>query len=133
MPRIDATYLHHVAARVESLERSIAFYQALLGFEVLRIYESAGRPTIVHLREPDSSCVLELIGPEARTFSDRVHLGVSCRDLGALEGRLAEWNSTTSIHRVSVGREQMLFFRDPDGLLIEANNSLPVADVYLPD
>lgn len=133
MSRADDAHVHHVALRVESIERSIAFYRALLGFEVLRAYPPDGRPEIVHLREPGSRIVLELIGPDARTLPDRVHLGIRCRDLAPLAERLADWDVTASLHRVSLGDENILFFRDPDGHLIEANDSLPAADVHLPD
>lgn len=133
MPRTDAARVHHIAAHVESVERSIAFYRALFGFEVVRMYESDGRPALVHLRQPGSPCLLELIGPQARAFPDRIHLGFSCRDLARLEERLAGWDATAWIHRLSVGQEKMLFFRDPDGLLIEANDRLPQSNVHLPD
>jgi len=119
------TRLHHVALRVASIEVSAAFYATAFGFDIVREYHDDGRRVIVHLRQRGSPYVVELIERQPPTIPpDRFHLGMSTSDVAALETHLRHIHPLRWTQRADVGRERILFFRDPDGLLIEANDGL---------
>lgn len=117
--------LHHVALRVAAIERSAAFYRTTLGFEIVKEHHVDGRRVIARLQQPGSSCTLELIEHQPPTVpGDRIHLGLSTPNIAALDARLRQHDAGIWTERIDVGNERILFFRDPDGLLIEANDGL---------
>lgn len=112
--------IHHVSLIVSKVEKSLAFYQTLLGLEVEE------RPELpfpgAWLKIGDQQLhLLELPNPDPVSGRpqhggrDR-HLAMSVRDLNALADRLDQ--AGIALTRSKSGRAA-LFFRDPDGNALE--------------
>jgi len=117
---------HHVALTVRSLDSSVAYYCNVFGFEVVHSHCADGRGVITHLRQPDSSFILELIQGDQNTSITQpaVHLGFACTDISRVEQQLRQYNPGVSLSRTRVGTEHILIVRDEDGYLIELNDGL---------
>lgn len=129
--------MNHVGHCVTDLDRSIAFYTSVLGFEVERRLEVPDSPsdrllsvpapvglTAVYLR--NDGFVLELLhfdrpgNPPARQRAlnepGLTHLSVSVDDLAATVERAREFGGQ-AVPESDIGLA--VFVRDPDGQLIE--------------
>jgi catechol 2,3-dioxygenase-like lactoylglutathione lyase family enzyme len=141
----DIGALHHTGLTVSSLDRSVAFYRDVLGFEVLAeqekqggyLAEIVGYPDVhvkmAHLRLPASDHRLELfeyVQPtgEAGAHEPRMvgptHLCMLVDDLPSVHARLedagVEFFSRpvlvdTGINTGGYG----VYLRDPDGIILE--------------
>jgi catechol 2,3-dioxygenase-like lactoylglutathione lyase family enzyme len=104
MPRID-----HVAVETQDPAATAAFYARVLG---ARIVETEGHPVMAYLG-PTSFAFHEPGGPGGHTairVTDEERKELKLR----LDGEGVEWEERD--HEIAVG----LFFRDPDGRLVEA-------------
>ena len=121
MPRLDG--ILETALYVEDLDRSVRFYQALFGFEIVAsgdrlIALAAGPRQILLLFKKRASLDLPLT-PHDGEGQLHVAFAIPRAELGAWEAWLAE-------HRVEVVERKewplggtSLYFRDPDQHLLE--------------
>ena len=116
--------MHHVTLRVEDLERSAAFYESVLGFEVQRLGDLAiftAGSTIVALRPPLEGT------PDGDRFSEyRIgvdHLAFAVPDRAALDEALeplrAAGVETEGVETDPVLNKEYVAFRDPDNVQLE--------------
>lgn len=118
--------LHHVSLRVRDAQASAAFYRAHFGFAAALELRQADHRPILHLEAPGTGVRIELIEAAGDAASaDTVHLGFSCRDLDALVAAMRASGVCVASGPLRVGAERIVFFRDPDGYLIELNDGLP--------
>ena len=131
MPPFDVLRLDHLVLRVADVERSIAFYRALLGCEVVKRRDDLG---LVHLRAGVSMIDLISIdgtlgraggaapGAEARNV-DHLCLRVEPYDAAAIERHLAAHGVACSGRAErnygAEGEGPSIYFADPDGNQIE--------------
>ena len=138
--------LQHTGFTVADLERSLAFYRDVLGFEVLAEGEREGgyfaeivgypdthvRMALVRPRGSDHHLELfQYLSPEPRTVSleprlvGATHVCLIVDDLPALYGRLSDAGVDTFFTppvEVDAGINQggfALYLRDPDGIILE--------------
>jgi catechol 2,3-dioxygenase-like lactoylglutathione lyase family enzyme len=145
--------MHHTGLTVSDLERSIAFYRDLLGFEVLMTQEKeggylgeiVGYPDVyvkmAHLALPGSEHRLELFeyvrpAGEARALEPKhvgaTHVCMTVDDIQAVYERLrsagvdfftAPVLVDSGVNKGKVG----VYFRDPDGIILELFQPTPSA------
>ena len=129
------TRVIHVNVNVLDLERSIAFYHAALGCDVVDRQESdsyeEGHLRLAYVRAPDSPIEFELseYAGQSEPYDygpgrfGNAHVAVAVDDLEAEHARMSALaSSITPIERhVANGRLQCRYFfvRDPDGFPIE--------------
>jgi len=115
-----------VSLRVRSAEESAEFYGKLLGFEKTLRHDVPGGGVIYHLAQDESSTILEVIqdGRPISSPGDNVHLGFSCSQMNQVLDEIVKLGLDIDRGPLTIGRETMLFLRDPDGYLIEINNNL---------
>ncbi len=122
---MKAHYLGHVVFYVKDLERSLAFYRDLLGFqEVGRIFNGAAA-ALTSGRTHHELLLIEVgdaPGPPAGSRRGLYHIGIKVGDsLGELRAAKNELETSgiaidgMSDHTVS----QSLYLRDPDGNEVE--------------
>src|SRR5687767_586063 len=100
--------LHHLSVCATSLDRTISFYQSLLGFTVVKRYAAVGGPAVAHLRQGDSPFVLELLEAAPPVpAADLIHLGFCARSIPDLEARLLGANGGLRTSRRRVGSENI--------------------------
>jgi catechol 2,3-dioxygenase-like lactoylglutathione lyase family enzyme len=145
---IQASAVSHVAVCVRNLEQSLGFYRDLLGFEVTKdevqdtstgglphLYHDRHRQRrVVHLRYGGRNSVPFLVLTEhpGETLSgtpimlDQVgisHISFTVPNVEALTQRLlaagAETCGPADAFRDASGRIRTVFFRDPDGILVQ--------------
>jgi catechol 2,3-dioxygenase-like lactoylglutathione lyase family enzyme len=104
MARID-----HVAVESEDANRTAGFYERLLGARIVR---AEGHPVMAYMQS-GALAIHEPGGP-----GPHVAFRVSGEERAELQRRLedAGVEATERDHEIAVG----LFFRDPDGRLVEA-------------
>jgi catechol 2,3-dioxygenase-like lactoylglutathione lyase family enzyme len=117
MPKLDA--LLESSLYVEDLARSVRFYEAVLGLEViasdgerLRALGVAGRQVLLLFKK----------GASADHDGDgRLHVAfaIPAAELAAWEQRLAERGVAIESRTTWPRGGQSLYFRDPDGHLLE--------------
>jgi catechol 2,3-dioxygenase-like lactoylglutathione lyase family enzyme len=144
----DLTRLHHTGLTVADLDRALAFYRDLLGFEVVLEQEKeggylgaiVGRPDahvrMAHVKLPESDHRLELfqyLRPPGVTPPERLepwqigptHVCLIVGDLAALHERLQAAGVDSFLSPpvdVDTGANaggKALYLRDPDGTLLE--------------
>jgi catechol 2,3-dioxygenase-like lactoylglutathione lyase family enzyme len=120
-PRLDG--LLEVSLYVEDMDRSVAFYKTLLGFEIVASHErlralGAGGHQVLLLFKRGASARLER-GAHDASGQQHVAFAVPASDLDAWTARLREKGvaveETVRWPRGGVS----VYFRDPDGHLIE--------------
>jgi lactoylglutathione lyase len=119
----------HVSIRASDMDRSLSFYQDLLGMELVRRRPiPQNRAEIAFLRSPKGEFALELTHYDDqkefeqadymnRTFD---HLAFKVRDLRGLVQRVKDdgYTVTDEPFELSPGH-WLAFIEDPDGTLIE--------------
>ena len=119
----------HVSIRASDMERSLSFYQDLLGMELIRRRPiPKNRAEIAFLRSPGSDFALELTHYydqkefKQADYMDRTfdHLAFGVKDLRGLVNRVRTegYNVTDEPFELSPGH-WLAFIEDPDGTLIE--------------
>ena len=122
---LTLTY-HHVALHARSAEASFSFYQRLFNYRQVLRHESAGGGAILHLAQDHGAPILEIIEEQEPPHvpEQAVHLGFSCSNMKELLDRLQKLEVKIERGPLTVGKETLLFIRDPDGYLIEINDGL---------
>lgn len=145
---IQAAAISHVALCVRSLAQSLQFYRDILGFQVTKdevqdtsrgglphlYHDHHTRRRVVHLRYGDAQSVPFLVLTEhpGDTVSgtpimlDQVgisHVSFTVPDVEAVTKRLLAHGAQTcgpaDAFRDAQGRLRTVFFRDPDGILVQ--------------
>lgn len=117
---------HHISLRVINLEKSAKFYQRLFGYQEILRHESSARGLVLHLAQAANAPVLELIQTKEpfKPITNSFHLGFSCKKIEVFIGQLLEMNLSIERGPFTVAQETIIFMKDPDGYLIEINDSL---------
>jgi catechol 2,3-dioxygenase-like lactoylglutathione lyase family enzyme len=142
MPVIKS--IHHTAFTVSNLERSIAFYRDILGMKILWDSVQAGIAYKGPVCDQITGCpgteqhlvylaigegILELVEysptgklPENHKASDigASHVCFKTDDIEALYKKLVANNVTVHCRPQNRGELSVFYFRDPDGIILEA-------------
>ncbi len=122
--------LRHAAIRVRDMGRSLPFYREILGFDLEwqpdpeNAYLTSGTDNIA-LHQAESGHV-----PSGRQTLD--HLGLAVRNAGEVD----QWAEYLTARGVEIAQEprthrdgaRSLYFRDPDGTLIQLIHHPPIAN-----
>jgi len=132
----------HVAITVRDMQRSVAFYRDLLGFDVLgQLLVNEGRTKLVYLRSGGAYVELfEYRDHDAETavgVPDTVggfkHLALQTDDVDGLAARLKAAGIEFTLDPLDAeGGVRLAFFRDPDGNLLEIVSGLPSLTAFEP-
>lgn len=126
-PPVDTHGLTHVALAVRDPQRSLHFYQAVLG--VVTVYEEGG---FVQAQTPGSRDVL-VFERKPRAAGKRggvAHFGFRLkrpRDIDRAIAAIRAAGGTILDHGEFVAGEPYVFFRDPDGYEVEIWYELPTS------
>ena len=132
-PATTARGVHHVALLSQDVERTIHFYQGLLGFPLTDLFENRDYPGSTHF-------FFDIGNGNALAFFDfpRLDLGGYAEVLGGLHhlaisvppDRWEELRRRLDDAGVAVERiDSSLYFRDPDGARVELISD-PLGDLY---
>jgi catechol 2,3-dioxygenase-like lactoylglutathione lyase family enzyme len=140
--------IHHTSFTVSQMERSIKFYRDLFGMKVVWDSLQAGVPykgpladkvtgcpgteqRIVYLSMGDSLLELVQYTPTGKPLSDNkasdtgsCHVCFTTDNIQELYGKLS--NKGVSLHCIpqNLGHAWVMYFRDPDGIILEAREEL---------
>ncbi|KAL2929470.1 Lactoylglutathione lyase [Bienertia sinuspersici] len=123
--------------RCHSIEKSLDFYQNVLGFSPIRRPHSLNFPGAwlfnygigIHLLQSDDHC-----NPTVRVINPKDnHISFQCENMATVERRLKEMQIELVKNTVVEGgiTVDQLFFHDPDGLMIEICDcdNLPIVPI----
>ena len=126
-PESTARGVHHAAFICSDVERTINFYQGLLGFPLVELFENRDYPGSAHLffdlGHGNLLAFFDFPGYEHPEFHETLggvqHVAISMapENFVALKGRLAEAGVT--YRGPDLGVENSVYVADPDGLQIE--------------
>ncbi|KAG2567713.1 uncharacterized protein LOC120683649 [Panicum virgatum] len=123
--------LNHVSFQCASVEESAAFYQRVLGFQLVKRPASLdprgawlhGYGMGIHLlqRGSDDPDAPPVARPPAAIDPKGNHISFQCADMGLMKARLGDMRLEFVAARVRDGETvvEQLFFHDPDGNMIE--------------
>ncbi|KNA19963.1 hypothetical protein SOVF_056530 [Spinacia oleracea] len=129
--------LNHISIRCRSVEKSLNFYQNVLGFFRIRRPGSLnfhgawlfGYGIGIHLLESDDDSIGKHTPVRGINPKDN-HISFQCENVAMVESTLKEMEIDCVKNRVMEGgiSVDQLFFHDPDGFVIEVCdcNNLPV-------
>ncbi len=133
-PASSARGLHHTALICADVERTVLFYQDVLGFPLTEIVENRDYPGSSHfffdIGNGNLLAFFDLpgldLGPYAEVLGGLHHLAISVEPdhWEALRGRL---EAAEVEHQVESGTS--IYFRDPDGARIELIAD-PLGEMY---
>jgi len=127
MPTV--TRILETALHVEDVQRALAFYQSLFGFEVLgsddrfAALSVAGRQVLLLFRRGGATVPLQLPGgvipPHDSHGQSHLAFAIAVADLDAWRQRLAQHQIAVESTVTWPRGGTSLYFRDPDGHLVE--------------
>lgn len=116
----------HTCYRVQNLDKSLEFYQDVLGFEISRKRDfPEDKFTLVYLKVPGSDYELELTynydKEEPYTIGDGYgHIAIGVDDLEATHKEYSETGyEVTDLKALSNNSTSYFFIKDPDGYKVE--------------
>lgn len=116
----------HTCYRVQDLDKSLEFYQDLLGFEISRKRDfPEDKFTLVYLKVPGSDYELELTynydKEEPYTIGDGYgHIAIGVDDLETTHKEYSETSyEVTELKALSNNSTSYFFIKDPDGYKVE--------------
>ena len=114
----------HTRFRVHNIDRSINFYNDILGMEIVERKTSPRGSKLVFLRFPDTNCELELCSfPGSGSIEvpeDLVHLAFQVEDLDQCMSKLKEKGVPITEGPIETGSgTRFIFTEDPDKYEIE--------------
>lgn len=112
--------MNHVTIQCADLDKSIKFYEEVVGLHIVGDLRGKGPKNIVFLAKNDGETNVELIdSPEASYQGEGISIGFGCDDVeGYREKLAAEGYNPTPI--ISPNPHVKFFFvKDPDGLNIQ--------------
>src|ERR1700720_2516486 len=118
-----ATKLLHTRYRVNDLERTVKFYQEVLGLEEVRRHKSPRGSELAFMKAPESEELIELCyypasGP-VQVQPDLTHLAFEVDDLEAFARQLEKKGVKLSDGPTSSSGNMFAFVDAPDGYEIE--------------
>jgi catechol 2,3-dioxygenase-like lactoylglutathione lyase family enzyme len=143
--------IHHASFTVSNMERSVVFYRDVLGMEVLWDSVQAGAPFKGPVADNLTNCpgtelhivflktngdMLELVQytPTGKTLEGNrasdtgsSHVCLKTDNIQALYRKLSEKGVKLHCDPQSLGGVEVMYFRDPDGIIIEAMQGDPLA------
>jgi catechol 2,3-dioxygenase-like lactoylglutathione lyase family enzyme len=123
-PTSAARGVHHVALLCSDVERTIRFYQELLGFPLVELFENRDYRGSTHLffdlGHDNTLAFFDFpglgLGPYAEVLGGLHHVAISV-DRGHWEAARARLDEAG--HATQVESEISLYFADPDGVRLE--------------
>ena len=114
----------HTRFRVHDMDRSINFYNGILGMEIIEEKISPRGSQLVFLRLPETDCNLELCSfpdsGEIKVPEDLVHLAFEVQDLDKCVAKLKEQGVPITEGPIQTENgTQFIFTEDPDKYEIE--------------
>tara|TARA_B110000263_G_scaffold197394_1_gene176064 strand:+ start:357 stop:743 length:387 start_codon:yes stop_codon:yes gene_type:complete len=114
----------HTRFRVHDMDRSINFYNGILGMEIIEEKISPRGSQLVFLRLPETDCNLELCSfpdsGEIEVPEDLVHLAFEVQDLDKCVAKLKEQGVPITEGPIQTeSGTQFIFTEDPDKYEIE--------------
>lgn len=144
------TGIHHTSITVSDIDRSIAFYRDLLGFEVIWDSRALGLAFEGPRADAVTGCpgtsqrlvFMEVCGQRLEfvqyTPTGKEQIGNKPSDTGSmhvcfltddiedLHRRLAESGAVIHCAPQHIGETTVFYFRDPDGVVLEAMGGAPI-------
>jgi len=116
--------LLHTRMRVNDLERTVKFYEDVLGLKVGRRHTSPRGAQLVFIRTPNSDEEIELCqlpgSPPVKVQPDLMHLAFEVDDLAAFQAQAAKKGYKLSDGPTRTGTGSVIAFIDaPEGYEIE--------------
>jgi len=116
--------LLHTRMRVNDLERTVKFYQDVLGLKVGRRHTSPRGAQLAFIRTPNSDEEIEICqmpeGPPVQVQPDLVHLAFEVEDMAAFAARIGEKGYKLSDGPTRTSSGSVIAFVDaPEGYEIE--------------
>lgn len=120
--------LRHVAIWIQDMDRSLAFYRDVLGFRL----EWQPDPDNSYLTSGTDNVALHRLSGERPAGTQTLdHIGLAVREADQVDG-WAEYLESSGVAVVQEPRThrdgaRSLYFRDPDGILIQLIHHPPIA------
>jgi lactoylglutathione lyase len=116
--------LLHTRMRVNDLERTVRFYEDVLGLKVARRHTSPRGAQLAFIRTPNSDEEIELCqlpgSPPVQVQPDLMHLAFEVDDIAAFEAEAAKKGCKLSDGPTRTGSGSVIAFIDaPEGYEIE--------------
>ena len=132
-PATSARGVHHVALLSQDVERTIRFYQELLGFPLTELFENRDYPGSTHfffdIGNGNALAFFDFptldLGPYAEVLGGLHHLAISVPPERWGEQRQRLEDAGVETERIS----SSLYFRDPDGARVELISD-PLGEMY---
>jgi lactoylglutathione lyase len=110
--------------RVDDLERTVRFYEDILGLKVSRRHTSPRGAQLAFLRTPNSDEEIEICqlkdSPPVKVQPDLMHLAFEVEDLGAFAERIGKKGVKLSDGPTRTGSGSVIAFVDaPEGYEVE--------------
>ncbi|KAM0860007.1 hypothetical protein ACQ4PT_046822 [Festuca glaucescens] len=132
VPPMPLMALNHISRLCRSVDASVRFYVKALGFVLVHrppALDFSGAWLFnygvgIHLVQPDDARRAADVNPGELDPMDN-HISFQCEDMGALEKRLKEMGircMKRTINEEEGSPIDQLFFKDPDGFMIEICN-----------
>ena len=132
-PATSARGVHHVALLSQDVERTIRFYQELLGFPLTELFENRDYPGSTHfffdIGNGNALAFFDFpaldLGPYAEVLGGLHHLAISVPPERWREQRQRLEEAGVDTECIS----SSLYFRDPDGARVELISD-PLGEMY---